>query len=262
MKWNMNRVRCWLTAVVIFALYADLCHAEGKPEFKCEKEKESYSLGYQFGGSLKRQPVDLDLEVIIRGVRDAYDRKRPRLSPEEMIEIMRGLKKKAWIIQQKRYQEEITANLREGEAFLAENAKKKGVIVLPSGLQYKVLREGNGPIPKATDTVKVHYFGTLINGTEFDSSYARGEPSTLHVFGVIKGWTEALQRMKVGSKWQLFVPPSLGYGKRRFGRIPPNSTLIFELELLAVAEGPVQGSREPSSPKSKTAKINSKPAGE
>lgn len=245
MKWKRNRLDLGLTTVLILVLFSVFCRAEGNPEFKGEKEKESYSIGYQFGSNLKRQPVELDLAVIIEGVRDAYEGKGAKLTAKEMEEFIAGLKKKAWIKQQKLYQELLARNLKEGEAFLSENAKKEGVKTLPSGLQYKVLREGTGPSPKATDTVAVHYRGTLVDGTEFDNSYKRGEPSTVRLFGVIEGWTEVLQLMKTGAKWQIFVPARLGYGKRRHGRIPPNSALIFELELLSFQEGPFPAVVEP-----------------
>jgi FKBP-type peptidyl-prolyl cis-trans isomerase FklB len=136
--------------------------------------------------------------------------------------------------QQKVMKEQATKNLSESKNFLAANGKKEGIKIQPSGLQYKVLTEGSGKIPKAEDTVTVHYKGTLIDGREFDSSYKRGNPATFQVKGVIKGWTEALQLMREGSKWQLFIPPELGYGERGSGSIPPNSTLIFEVELLTV----------------------------
>jgi len=133
------------------------------------------------------------------------------------------------------FQQLADKNQKEGEVFLAENKKKKGVITLPSGLQYQVIKEGTGKIPKATDTVTTHYRGTLIDGTEFDSSYKRGEPASFPVNGVIKGWTEALQLMKVGSKWQLFIPSNLAYGPQGAGQaIGPNATLIFEIELLSI----------------------------
>jgi FKBP-type peptidyl-prolyl cis-trans isomerase FklB len=243
-------------------LLAPVCWAEEPARLGDEKAKDSYSLGYEFGSNIKKQPVDLDLEAIITGIRDAYEGKEPKLSTEEMKEELGSLKKKVWVAQQREYQEKASRNLKEGEAFLAENAKKEGVITLPSGLQYKVLKEGSGPSPKATDSVTVHYRGTLVNGTEFDSSYARGEPATVHVIGMIRGWIEALQLMKAGSKWWIFVPPKLAYGERQFGRIPPNSTLIFDLELLSVTEGPVQGGTEPRPAESKTGGSGPKPAGQ
>jgi FKBP-type peptidyl-prolyl cis-trans isomerase FklB len=138
-------------------------------------------------------------------------------------------------VQQKAFKEQAAKNLSESKAFLAENGKKEGIKTLPSGLQYKVFAEGSGKMPKAEDTVTVNYKGTLIDGTEFDNSYKRGQPATFQVKGVIKGWTEALQLMKEGSKWQFFIPPDLAYGEGGAGRsIPPNSTLIFEVELISV----------------------------
>lgn len=244
MKWKRKRLGCGSTAVLILVLFSVLCRAEDSP-LRSEKEKESYSIGYQFGSNLKRKPVDLDLSVIIEGVRDAYEGKGAKLSTKEMEELIAGLKKKAWIKQQGLYQELLAKNLKEGEAFLSENAKEAGVITLSSGLQYKVLCEGKGPSPKAADTVTVHYRGTLVDGTEFDNSYKRGEPSTVRLFGVIEGWTEALQLMKTGAKWRIFIPAKLGYGKRRQGRIPPNSALIFDIELLSFQEGPLPATVEP-----------------
>jgi len=237
----MKQIVCVsLMLVVVLALGhpAGLNAAEKQPELISELRKESYSLGYQFGGNLKSQALDIDLDVIMAGIRDAYKGNAPKLTPAEMKELVGDLKRKVWTAQQKKYQEAAYANLKEGEAFLAANAKKKEVITLPSGLQYTVLREGTGPVPKATDTVTVNYRGTLVDGTEFDSSFKRGKPSTFAVFGVIRGWTEALQHMKTGAKWRLFVPSELAYAKRQFGRIPPNSTLIFDLELLSVAQVP------------------------
>jgi FKBP-type peptidyl-prolyl cis-trans isomerase FklB len=245
MKWKSNRVGRVLSIVLIFVLSACLCRAEDTPGLKGEKEKESYSLGYEFGSTLKRRPLDLDLAVIVEGIRDALEGKGPKLTAEEMKEIIAGMKRKVWTKQQKLYQEMLARNLKEGEAFLAENAKKEGVKTLSSGLQYRVLREGTGPSPKATDRVTVHYRGTLVDGTEFDDSYRRNEPSTVRIFGVIQGWTEALQLMKTGAKWQIFVPAKLGYGERRHGRIPPNSVLIFELELLSIHEGPFPTNAQP-----------------
>jgi FKBP-type peptidyl-prolyl cis-trans isomerase FklB len=237
MKWKRVLTHGF-TIVLLLVLFCIPCKAENSSESKSEMEKESYSIGYQFGGNLRRQKVDLDLTVIVEGIRDAYEGKDSKLSAEQMDDLIKGLKKKVWIKQQNLHHEIAVRNLREGEAFLAENAKKEGVKTLPSGLQYKVLREGTGPNPKAADTVTVQYRGILVDGTEFDSSYSRREPSTMHVFGMIPGWAEALQLMKAGAKWQIFVPAKLGYGERRQGRIPPNSVMIFELELLSVQEGP------------------------
>jgi FKBP-type peptidyl-prolyl cis-trans isomerase FklB len=242
----MRRIFMIILGVI---LLLTVCWAGDQVPLGDQKAKDSYSLGYQFGASTKRQPVDLDIEVIVSGIRDAYEGKEPRLSTEEMKETLGNLKKKVWVAQQKRYQEQASRNLREGEVFLAENTKKEGVITLPSGLQYKVLKEGDGPTPKPTDKVTINYHGTLIDGTEFDSSYARGKPETVRAIGVIEGWREALQLMKVGSKWQIFVPPKLGYGERQFGRIPPNSVLVFDMELLSIEH---TAGHEPTEPEAVT----------
>ena len=155
------------------------------------------------------------------------------MTQQEMNETLVDLKKKVVAEEQRQKTEAAGKNLQEGKAFLAENAKKKDVTTLPSGLQYKVIEKGSGASPKKTDSVTVHYKGTLIDGTEFDSSYARGKPATFRVDGVIAGWTEALQLMKPGAKWQLFIPANLAYGERGAGsRIGPNSALIFEVELI------------------------------
>jgi FKBP-type peptidyl-prolyl cis-trans isomerase FklB len=157
------------------------------------------------------------------------------MTPEEMNKTLVELKRKVTAAQQEERKMAAEKSRAEGEAFLAENAKKEGVVTLPSGLQYKILKDGAGASPQATDNVTVHYRGTLIDGTEFDSSHKRNQPATFRVSGVIRGWTEALQRMKPGAKWRLFIPAKLAYGERGTGSaIPPNSALIFEVELLKV----------------------------
>lgn len=205
-----------------------------KVELKDQKDKESYSLGYQFGENIKKQGVEINLEVYTAAIRDAVAGKEPLMSPEQIRETLSNLQKRMFAAQQVQLREKAAKNLEEGKAFLTENAKKEGVKTLPSGLQYKVITEGTGASPKAGDTVTVHYRGTFVDGTEFDSSHKRGGPATFQVDGVIKGWTEALQMMKEGSKWELFVRPELAYGERGLGRIPPNSTLIFEVELISI----------------------------
>ena len=212
-----------------------ICYADEKLELKDQKDKESYSFGYQFGQNLKSQGVDLNLDIYTSGIRDALGGKEPRMSQEEIRATIGELQKRVMATRQKELKEKAEMNLAEGKAFLDENKKKEGVKTLPSGLQYKVLVEGSGKTPKATDTVTVHYRGTLINGSEFDSSYKKGQPTTFRVNGVIRGWSEALQLMKGGSKWQLFIPPELAYGEGGAGgQIPPNCTLIFEVELISV----------------------------
>jgi FKBP-type peptidyl-prolyl cis-trans isomerase FklB len=227
----MKHVIAALLGIVLFS--TNCLGAEGL-ELKDQKDKESYSLGYQFGQSLKHQGLAINLEVYTAGIRDALGGAKPRLSQEEVNKTVSEIQSRVMAARQKEMQELADKNLSEGKAFLEANGKKEGVKTLSSGLQYKVLAEGSGKTPKATDEVTVNYRGTLIDGTEFDSSYGRGKPLTVKVNGVIRGWSEALQLMKAGSKWQLFIPPDLAYGERGMGRIPPNSTLIFEVELISV----------------------------
>lgn len=206
--------------------------ASPKPDspLKTQKDKLSYAIGMQVGGTISRQGIEVDPNVLLEGLKDAMAGK-PIMTEEDVRATMMQLQSDM-LAKQKQAGE---ANKKEGEAFLAANKGKEGVITLPSGLQYKVLKEGTGPKPAATDTVLCNYRGTLINGKEFDSSYKRGEPAKFPVNGVIKGWTEALQLMPVGSKWQLFIPAELAYGERGAGAdIAPNSTLIFEVELLSI----------------------------
>ncbi len=187
------------------------------------------------GTSLHRQSVPVDPNVLLRGLKDALAGGKTQLTEEQakaaLTEVQNEIRQK----QQAQMQAEGEMNKKEGEAFLAANKGKEGVVTLPSGLQYKILTPGTGPKPTTADTVVCNYRGTLINGTEFDSSYKRGQPATFPVSGVIKGWTEALPLMPVGSKWQLFIPADLAYGDRAPGpEIGPNSTLIFEVELLSI----------------------------
>jgi FKBP-type peptidyl-prolyl cis-trans isomerase FklB len=223
-----------LTTILSIGLLFSYCFAAENPALKDQKGKESYSLGFQFGQSLKAQGLDIDLEVYTSGIKDALGGKNPSLSQEEMRKAISDLQNRIMAARQKEIKEIAERNLAAGKAFLEENKKKEGIKTLPSGLQYKVAAEGSGKTPKAADNVTVNYKGTLIDGTEFDSSYKRGKPATFQADRVIKGWTEALQLMKEGSKWQLFIPPELGYGSRGAGPIAPNSTLIFEVELISV----------------------------
>jgi FKBP-type peptidyl-prolyl cis-trans isomerase FklB len=229
-------MRFVLITILSIGFLFSVSFAEEKLELKDQKNKESYSLGYQFGQSLKSQGVDINLDIYASGIRDALGGKEPQMSQEEIRATIMELQRRVMATQQKELREKAAKNLEEGKKFLVENQKKEGIKTLPSGLQYKILTEGSGKTPKAEDTVTVHYKGTLIGGAEFDSSYKRGQPATFQVKGVIKGWTEALQLMKEGAKWQLFIPPELGYGERGAGPISPNSTLIFEVELISVKQ--------------------------
>jgi FKBP-type peptidyl-prolyl cis-trans isomerase len=209
--------------------------ASGALTLKTDKEKASYAIGMNIGEGMRRQSLDIDPAIVGRGLKDAFSDSKTLMSDSEMRATLSAFQTDMnGKLEAKRKQEGEAAQ-KEGEVFLASNKSKPGVITLPSGLQYKILTTGNGPKPAASDTVVCHYRGTLVNGKEFDSSYKRGEPLTIGVSGVIKGWTEALQLMPVGSKWQLFIPSNLAYGERGAGAdIPPNATLIFEVELISI----------------------------
>jgi FKBP-type peptidyl-prolyl cis-trans isomerase len=202
------------------------------------KQKASYAIGMNWGTGLHRQGIDVDGAALIQGMKDALAGGKTLLTEDEARSALMQLQKEMQEKQQAKAAQEGEANKKEGDAFLAANKTKEGVVVLPSGLQYKILTPGTGPKPTASDSVVCNYKGTLIDGTEFDSSYKRGEPATFPVTGVIKGWTEALQLMPVGSKWQLFIPPDLAYGPRGTpgGPIGPNATLIFEVELISIKD--------------------------
>lgn len=204
---------------------------------KTQKDKFSYALGMNLGSNLKRQSVEVDPAILALGLKDSMAGGKTLLTEDEaraaLMEAQNEVRKK----QQEMLQALGDQNKKEGEDFLAANKAKDGVVTLPSGLQYKILSPGTGPKPMATDTVVCNYRGTLINGKEFDSSYKRGQPATFPVARVIKGWTEALQLMPVGSKWQLFVPSDLAYADHGAGPdIGPNATLIFEVELLSIQD--------------------------
>jgi FKBP-type peptidyl-prolyl cis-trans isomerase FklB len=214
---------------------ASLVLAEDKPQLKDQKDKASFSIGYDIGSTFKKQNIELNPDALLAGMKEGMAGKEGTMNKEEREKTLEAFQKEMMEKQVAASKEAATKNLAEGEKFLAENKKKEGIKTTASGLQYKVLKEGNGPAPKETDTVVTNYRGTLLDGTEFDSSYKRNEPATFPVNRVIKGWTEALQLMKVGSKYQLFIPAALGYGERGAGKdIGPNSALIFEVELLSI----------------------------
>jgi FKBP-type peptidyl-prolyl cis-trans isomerase FklB len=205
------------------------------PVFQGEKEKLGYSIGMDIGATLKRQSIEVDVDSLTKGLKDAYTGGKTLLTEEESRQAIQAFQQRMMEKQAEAMKQQAEKNKAEGEKFLAENGKKEGVKTLPSGLQYQVIAEGAGKSPKTTDTVTTHYRGTLVDGTEFDSSYKRGAPATFPVSGVIAGWTEALQLMKEGAKWRIFLPPALAYGERGAGRdIGPNATLIFEVELISV----------------------------
>ncbi len=201
---------------------------------KTTKDKASYAIGMSMAKGMKAQGVDVDPAILARGLKDGLAGK-PQLTDEEAQAALTALQTEVRAKQEEKAKIVGDANKKEGDAFLAANRTKEGVVALPSGLQYKILKDGTGPKPTAADTVECNYKGTLLNGKEFDSSYKRGQPASFPVGQVIKGWTEALQLMPVGSKWELFVPSDLAYGARAAGPdITSNSTLVFEVELLSI----------------------------
>ena len=226
-----------LFAALGILLLASQVNAEENLLLKKQKDKVSYIIGMEIGKNFKKQSIDIDPDILVKGIKDAISDGKPLLTEQEVQETMITFQKEMMAKQEELAKKLGEKNKKEGEAFLAENKKKEGVKTLPSGLQYKVIKAGTGEKPKLTDTVMTQYRGTLIDGTEFDSSYRRGQPVSFPVTGVIPGWTEALQLMEEGAKWQLFIPPNLAYGERGAGRdIGPNATLIFEIELVSIQE--------------------------
>jgi FKBP-type peptidyl-prolyl cis-trans isomerase FklB len=216
---------------------------EKSPQLKDQKDKVSYSIGMNIGFNLSKQKVDVNPDLLAAGIKDAIAGK-PQLTQDQVKDVMAQFEKDM----EQKQKAAGEKNKTEGAKFLEENKKKQGVKTTASGLQYKVEKEGTGAQPKPTDMVTVNYRGTLIDGTEFDSSYKRGQPATFPVNGVIKGWTEALQLMKVGSKYQVFVPANLAYGERSVSpELGPNATLIFEVELLDAKPPPTPATQ--TSPK-------------
>ena len=235
-----------IVLTVVALCFAVSIFAEDKPpQLKDLKDKASYSIGLNFGFNFQRQNVDLNTDAFAAGFKDAMSGRKPLMSEQEVRDTLIAFESD---LQQKQ-----TAagkkNAADGEKFLTDNKSKEGVKATASGLQYKVVKEGSGVQPKPSDTVTVNYRGTLVDGTEFDSSYKRGQPASFPVGGVIPGWTEALQLMKVGSKYQLFIPAKLAYGEQGRPGIPPNSLLIFEVELMDVKPGQSSGPSPAASPK-------------
>jgi FKBP-type peptidyl-prolyl cis-trans isomerase FklB len=210
--------------------------AEKAEILKTDMEKVSYIIGTQIARNFKTQDIEVDLDSLMLGLKHALEGKQLVLSQDEIKQVYTRFQQQMRAKQAAKRAEEAKKNLAAGTAFLETNKEKEGVKVLPSGLQYKIITEGTGNTPTANDKVKTHYRGTLIDGTEFDSSYKRNRPAEFTVTGVIKGWTEALQLMKEGGKWELYIPADLAYGERGRPGIPPNSTLVFEIELLEIVK--------------------------
>ena len=225
--------------------------AEKSEVFKTEMDKVSYIIGTQIGGNMKKAEIDINLELLMQGVKDGLEGKEPALDEAEMQKVYSAWQQSMRAEQAAKQKKEAAENLAAGTAFLEANKAKEGVKVLESGLQYKVITEGTGNTPTADDKVKTHYRGTLIDGKEFDSSYKRGKPAEFPVKGVIGGWTEALQLMKEGAKWELYIPAGLAYKERPRPGIPANSTLVFEIELIEILEK-VESSKVPNPRGSRT----------
>ncbi|MGN8159563.1 FKBP-type peptidyl-prolyl cis-trans isomerase [Salinisphaera sp. RV14] len=212
-------------------------------QFANKKEKRSYALGMDIGNSLKDLPMDVDLDQLTQGVRDVVSGGKTKLSQKQLHTVMQGVVSDMEAAQKKQQKQKAVANLKAGQKFLAQNKTKPGVKTLKDGLQYKVIKKGNGPQPDANDSVTVDYTGKLIDGTVFDSSKKRGKPVTFPVNAVIPGWTEALQLMHAGGEYKLFIPPDLAYGERGAGsKIGPNETLIFDVKLISVQKNKGNGS--------------------
>jgi FKBP-type peptidyl-prolyl cis-trans isomerase len=230
------RMRWWVLLGV--GLIAACAVAQESSALKSPKEKLSYALGVDLGNQFRQQAVEIDPIIFADGLKTALSGGKTLLTEQEIKSVIGELQTRMREKQAAAVKEISEKSKKEGKAFLAENKTKEGVVTLPSGLQYKILKAGDGKKPTIDDTVVCHYRGTLIDGTEFDSSYKRNQPATFSLKGVIKGWTEALQLMTVGSKWQLWIPSDLAYGDKGGGPIPPNSMLIFEVELISIQGKP------------------------
>jgi FKBP-type peptidyl-prolyl cis-trans isomerase FklB len=221
--------------LLAFIFMITLAYGEENTELSSDKDKTSYALGMNIAQDFKKRHWDINPASFAKGFEDSFSGSKTLVSDEEMTTLLIAFQKSMMKKQIEEQQAAGEKNKKEGEDFLAANKTKKGVKTTSSGLQYKIIKEGNGQTPRADDTVTTHYRGTLIDGTEFDSSYKRNEPATFPVNGVIPGWTEALQLMKTGSKWQLFIPSKLAYGEQGAGQvIGPNAVLIFDIDLLSI----------------------------
>lgn len=243
-----------LAALAVLSVHAALAQdpapqAKSDAQLKDDLDKMSYVIGAQIGKSLSIVGFDFRLDAIVAGVKDSLEGRTLALDKEQLQQYMDMYQVKSSEVTKARFDKERAENQAAQEQFLTENKKAEGVTTLPSGLQYRILTAGAGPIPKATDRIKVNYRGTLLNGKQFDSTYDRNEPAILAMSTVIKGWKEAMSMMPVGSKWQLFVPSELAYGKiGRPGAIPPNSMLVFELELLEILPAQAEAAPAPGAP--------------
>lgn len=235
----MFRIWTPLVAIALFSLVA--CGQDARdtalpaPGYKTTVDQASYAIGLNIGNGINADDLKVNVDALVQGIKDALAKAEPRLTAAQISAALTAFQREMQTKAATRAKTLGEKNMRDGKAFLATNKTRQGVVTLPSGLQYAVLKKGNGPSPKVTDTVRTHYHGTLLDGTVFDSSVERKEPATFPVGRVIRGWTEALQLMQVGSKWRLFVPSELAYGPQGAGGdIGPHAVLIFDVELLAI----------------------------
>lgn len=244
------KIKSWMMLALVAAL-PGLAQAQAP---QTDKEKLGYALGTQIGQDIKRNEIEIDADAFARAVKDALAGNKPVMTDDEIRTTLTDFQQKMRQQQMAKFQELAAKNKKESDEFLAENKKKEGVVTLPSGVQYKVIKAGKGKKPMVKDTVVAHYVGTLPNGKEFDSSVKRGQPATFPLEGVIPGWKEALPLMQEGAKWQVVIPPELGYGARGAGQeIGPNQALVFEIELLEVKKAttppPAAKDKKPAKPK-------------
>ncbi len=243
---NVKSLLKWALILTILIMGLNACKssglgkkagAKGSIDLKTEKDSVSYAIGLSIGKNLKQNMIDVDYKVFLQAVKDAADTSKIALTDAQAQDVLTKFQQNLAVKQEAQRKTDGVKNQKEGEEFLAKNKTQTGVTVLPTGEQYQVLKQGNGPIPKATDTVKCHYKGTLLNGKEFDSSYKRNQPAEFPVNGVIKGWQDVLVKMPVGSKWKVVIPSALAYGEQGAGTdIAPNSVLVFEIELLEIVK--------------------------
>lgn len=233
----MKQISLLILTVVLYLSFSSCAQETEKTELTTKSEKMSYALGSNIGASVKSAAAEIDYDALIQGVKDTLEGRTPLLTAAENQQFLGELSTLLRTKSNEKSKKIGEKNMKEGEAFLTENKGKAGVTTTASGLQYEVMKEGSGAKPRKTDRVSVHYAGTLIDGTEFDSSYKRGSPAAFAVTGVIKGWTEVLQLMNVGSKYRVFIPSDLAYDMRGSPpKIGPNATLIFEVELLDIVK--------------------------
>lgn len=226
-------MRFLFALIVLIALMAGPVMAQ---ELITDKEKLSYAVGWDMGGDIKRRSDDFDVETIIAAIRDAVAESEPKIPQEEMVAILTELQQKVRQEQAEAFQKLAEENQKKSEEFLANNLSKNGIVALPSGIQYRIIEEGEGSRPGMESTVKVHYRGSKVNGLEFDSSFARGVPEEFTVNSVLKGWQEVLPLMKTGATWQIFVPPEMAFGARGNPPVGPNEALVFDLKLVEIVQ--------------------------